>query len=326
MNIKKWVHPCWIIILSFMFASFVKAQVSQTPKGFAEKLRSIGTEITDETIRANAALYVPLHMKAPREGVKIAKDEKYGPDERNRLDVYTPVARPKEPAPILVFVHGGGFTTGDKSIPGSPFYGNIGYYFARKGLITIIPTYRLAPKHKWPAATEDMASVLDWVQKNGIRFGGDTKRVFLMGHSAGAAHAASYVFQEEYQLKNGDGLAGAILVSGLYNPALYGPADNMIRSYYGDDTSKYSSMASINFIEGRKIPLFLVFAEFDPAVLMAETSTLFQAICSRDKSCPAIKQAIGHNHLSEIFHINTGDESIGPDIVEFVRTRPAVNK
>ena len=142
-----------------------------------------------------------------------------------------------------------------------------------------------------------------------------------MGHSAGATHVASYIFQEEFQLRGGDGLVGAILASGVYDPAKV-PAP----AYYGEDKSKFPFMAPIKYVDGRKIPVFIIFAELDPYFFDVQTSDLFQALCQRDKACPMIKQLIGHNHLSEMYHIGTGDESVGPDILEFIRARGSLLK
>jgi len=302
-------------------ATSVMAQISATPPEVAAKINEMGSNLSPEIIGTTMKLYMPLHANVDRSGVKVTKDEKYGPDERHRLDVYEPSKKASSPMPILVFVHGGGFVAGNKSSPDSPFFGNIGYYFAKRGILTVIPTYRLAPKHKWPAGTEDVAGALAWVRKNGEKFGGDTNRIFIMGHSAGGAHVASYIFQEEFQLKEGDGLSGAILMSGVYDPEK-APAP----PYYGEDKSKYPSMAPIRYIDGRKIPIFIIFAELDPYFLEVQTSDLFQALCQRDKACPTIKQLMGHNHLSEAYHIGTADESIAPDILEFIRTRGPLSK
>jgi len=312
----------FVVFICVLFsATLVMAQISAMPPEVTAKIREMGKNLSPEIIGDTAKLYVPLHGNVDRSGVKVTKDEKYGPDERHRLDVYVPSEKASSPMPILVFFHGGGFVLGDKSTPGLPFYDNIGFYFAKRGILTILPTYRLAPKHKWPAGTEDVAGALTWVRKNGEKFGGDTNRIFVMGFSAGGAHVSSYIFQEEFQLKEGDGLSGAILMSGVYDPARF-PAP----LYYGEDKSKYPSMAPINYVDGRKIPIFIIFAEFDPYFLEGQTSDLFQALCQRDKACPTIKQLIGHNHISEAVHIGTADESIGPDIFEFIRTRGPLSK
>ena len=293
-----------------------RAQTTTIPREVQEKIRAIGKHVNKEVIIATQKIYIPLQAKAPKDGVRVAKDEKYGPDDRHRLDVYAPVVKPETPMPILMFIHGGGFVRGDKSAPGSPFYGNVGTYFARHGVLTIIPTYRLAPQHKWPAGSEDIARALKWVRTNGQKLGGDVNRVFLFGQSAGAAHVATYIFHEELQLKGGDGLQGAILMSGLYDPTTF-----PIKAYYGEDASKYPSMAAVQNVQGRKMPVFIITAEFDPYPFEKQAAALFEALCQRDKACPAIKQVLGHNHLSEIFHLNTADESIGPDILNFINLK-----
>ena len=75
-------------------------------------------------VETMAGLYAPLLSRSPREGVKVIKDEQYGSDDRNRLDVYEPDNKTVDSMPILIFVHGGGFVTGDKND-----CKNIGYYF-----------------------------------------------------------------------------------------------------------------------------------------------------------------------------------------------------
>src|SRR4051794_7661050 len=113
-----------------------------------EKLRALGTEITPETIAGTAALVAPLHARINNSDVKITRDVKYGPADRNRLDVFqagaeaggnAPSASAKVSAskPVLVFVHGGGFVMGDKTSPGSPFYDNVGVWAAHHDMIGV---------------------------------------------------------------------------------------------------------------------------------------------------------------------------------------------
>jgi len=284
----------------------------------AEKIREIGRDYKGPDVLPTInKLYAPLKAQSPRDKVKITKDEKYGPDERHRLDVYEPENQSATPVPILVFVHGGGFIKGDKSE-----CDNIGYYFARHNILTIVISYRLAPQHKWPAGTEDVAGVLKWIAINGENFNGDTNRIFLMGHSAGTAHVSTYVFFEEFHLKEKDGVAGAILMSGpTYDTEQLNPMEN---SYFGEDESKYSSMSVLNQIDGRKIPVFIIFAEFDLPKFDYQSIALFNALYERDKESPCIKQILNHNHFSEVRQFNTGDDSIGPDILNFISTRTTI--
>ncbi len=295
------------------------------PPEIAAKLRAIGPVIN---VPAVAELYALPQASAPHEGVKKTADVKYGPDARNRLDVYAPPTRPAQPMPVLVFIHGGGFVRGDKSSPGSPFYDNIGYYFARHGVLTVLVTYRLAPQHPWPAGAEDVAAAVRWTHANAAKFGGDPKRVVLWGHSAGAAHAAAYGLDKRFQPKGGPSLAGLILMAGVYDPVLEtegaeqlhnSPESN--QAYYGKDVRAYAARAPIRHLTGPKLPVMLIISELDPAMMHIETGALFAALCQRDKTCPALVTPRDHDHISEAYAINTADESVSGPVLAFIVAR-----
>jgi acetyl esterase/lipase len=116
--------------------------------------------------------------------------------------------------PVLMFVHGGGYTRGNKRPPGSAFYDNIMVFAARHGMVGVNVEYRLAPEFPWPAGPEDMGAAVRFVGDKIASYGGDPNRVFLMGHSAGAGHVAAYVSHPEFFGPKGSGLAGAIFSSG----------------------------------------------------------------------------------------------------------------
>jgi len=110
-------------------------------------------------------------------------------------------------------------------------------------------------------------------------------------------------------------------MSGLYDPRVAAVPAEANPSYYGKNASQYASMAAIRHIEGREIPVFIVFAELDPDFFHMQAAELFRALCQRDNSCPRIKQLANHNHMSEVYHINTADESIGPEILDFIHSK-----
>lgn len=216
------------------------AIAGEMPAEIAAAIKQIGPVIDPP---ATSKLFEPLQQKEPYHDVKVVRDEAYGSDARQRLDVFSPAAA-GAPRPVLIFVHGGGFTQGDKHPPGSPFYDNIMLWaVANGGMVGVNMTYRLAPQHQWPAGAEDVAAAVAWTKANVSRFGGDPARVFLMGHSAGAIHVASYLSHPEFYKVPGGGLAGAILVSGLYefNAETNGPVQ---RAYFGDDLSKWPERSS----------------------------------------------------------------------------------
>jgi acetyl esterase/lipase len=91
--------------------------------------------------------------QAPKEA-EVAKDVAYGPHPRQVLDVYSP--RSAANAPVIVFAHGGAFVDGNKN-RNPEIYANVGWYFARNGVVLVNIEYRIAPEFKYPAATEDVA-------------------------------------------------------------------------------------------------------------------------------------------------------------------------
>ncbi len=112
------------------------------------KLAALGTELSPQFMQGTKELMASL--TAPTDpAVKVTRDQRYGPDERHRLDLFSR-GRPSR-APVLVYVHGGGYVMGDKTSPGSPFYDNVGHWAAQQGWIGVTMTYRLAPKHRWPS-------------------------------------------------------------------------------------------------------------------------------------------------------------------------------
>ena len=287
------------------------------PPEILAEILSMGKEFNEDILEKVMKLYIPLHKKVAKGGIKITKDLEYGPDDRHRLDVHEPVSRPDNPMPIIVFFHGGGFIRGDKNSAGDLINGNKANYFAGNKMLGINATYRLAPRHKWPKGAKDVAGVVKWLRENGAKYGGDPKNIFLFGHSAGAAHVATYLFHEELQPESGAGVSGAILMSGQYKLNPTNPS-RFDKAYYGSDTEKYAEMSAINHLEGLEVPLFIIFAEFDTHQIEMQSVELFEALCRKNNHCPRLTRIKNHNHISESVHINTSDISIGPEIVDFI--------
>lgn len=293
--------------------SVLKDNLLQQHEMIYKKIREIGKVFPESLSDDMGMLYAPLLAGSPRDGVETIRDESYGPDERNLLDVYLKKGAWDTPVPILVFFHGGGFVSGDKGL-----FRNIGYYFARNNILTIIPSYRLAPQHKWPSGPEDVADVVRWVGSNAKALGGDTGRIFLMGHSAGATHVSNYLYFNEFHDGIKEDIAGAILMSGAFYDAK--DISGSCTAYYGEDTRRHASFSIIDRIQNSKVPLFITYAEYDPPEFDYQSILLFNTIYYHYSESPFIKRIINHNHISEVMQFNTGDNSIGPDIISFVNS------
>src|SRR6187402_3090557 len=99
------------VIAAAMIASAASAQQSPMPAEIAAGLQELGRVIDPPK---TAALYAPLQQKEPYQGVKVERDVKYGPADRNLLDIFMPEPALFSPRPVLMFVHGGAFVGGNK--------------------------------------------------------------------------------------------------------------------------------------------------------------------------------------------------------------------
>jgi acetyl esterase/lipase len=294
---------------------------AQIPADVAARIKAIGPVLNPQMIQDSFDLYVARVPKAAP-GVSSSEDLAYGPDERQRLDVFAPAARPGRAMPVVLFVPGGGYVGGAKNREGVPFYQNVGVYFAKNGVIGVTMNYRLAPKYMWPAGGEDVAAAVRWVRKNVEQFGGDPDRIFLFGQSAGGTHVAHYVFDERLQPADGkDGVVGAILQSAVLDPA-GGPAGPNVEAYYGKDRAAWVDRNLLSKLDGRKIPLFVVYCELDPKPFRDQAALLIEALARRDGGAkPRSSDLPGHNHISEIAHVGSSDDvAFGQQLLEFVRS------
>ncbi|MFZ5693852.1 MAG: alpha/beta hydrolase [Pseudomonadota bacterium] len=280
----------------------------------AEKIAAIGRVIDPAK---TGAIYSPLHDAEPYAGVTVTRDIKYGAAERNLLDVFVS-DQSRASRPVLIFVHGGGFTGGNKATPGSPFYDNVPLWAARNGLAGVNMTYRLAPQHPWPAGPEDVGAAVRWVVDHIAAFGGDPSKIVLFGHSAGATHAGTYAAMPQFHGSQGLGIAGLILTSGIYDFASF-PVNDGYRSYVGNDTSLYAARSPIGGLSKLPVPSMVVYAELDPPPFIPQFEALVAAMAQAPGGKPKTVVLPQHSHLSLGYAIGTDDTALTGPILEFVR-------
>jgi acetyl esterase/lipase len=288
------------------------APPSQVPPAIARELKAIGPVVDPfET----PTLYRPLAQVEPYDGVRVTRDARYGPAPRNRLDVFAAAPLGPRAKPVLLFVHGGGYITGDKHAPGSPYFDNVMLWAARHGFVGIDMTYRLAPGAPWPAVQEDIAAALAWIRANIAVHGGDPDRVVLMGHSSGATHIAQYLAHAEFQPPSGPGVAAAVLMSGLFDPTKVDPNPGVV-AYFGANRSRYIERSALPGLAHARVPLLLVVAELDPPGVHAQTELARKVLC-RAGACPQMLYLRGHSHVSEVLAINTADTVLTDAVLAF---------
>jgi triacylglycerol lipase len=310
------VLPAFLLLALLLLAPArpAHAQESGMPSEIERKLAELGAVIDPSE---TAKLYVPLQETEPYQGIKVTRDLKYGTDERHALDVFAPEQASAVPRAVLMFVHGGAFTADNKRAHGSPFYDNIMLFAARSGFIGVNVTYRLAPQHQWPSGAEDVAAAVRWVGANIAAHGGDPGRVFLMGHSSGAVHVASYVAHTKFHGPRGIGLSGAILVSGIYDLGKF-PVGPPEKAYFGEDEAKRAEASTLALLPETRIRLMVVYGELDPAQFIEQSKLMGEALCKANR-CSSLVRLPKHTHMSEVYAINTKDRALSDEIAAFVK-------
>ncbi len=163
------------------------------------------------------------------DSLSVFRDLSYGPHGKwNLLDLYVPGDAPRS-VPVIVSVHGGGWVYGDKEV--YRFYCSD---LARRGFAVLNYNYRLAPKHKFPAALEDTNAAFAWLLAHAGDFGLDASRVFAVGDSAGAHMLGLYgcicadpAFAARFSFRPPEGfLPRAVALNcGVYHITLSGKRD-----------------------------------------------------------------------------------------------------
>jgi acetyl esterase/lipase len=303
--------------MSSLDVSSVRVQVGKA-------IRELGRKFDPDVLQATYALYAPLQRSAPKGGVDVHKDLAYGDHERQRLDVFVPANKPVK-APIVIYFHGGGYVSGERSpLPGL-IYDNVPTFFARHGMIGVNATYRLAPEYKWPSGGADVGKAIAWLRANADRYGGDPERIFLMGQSAGGTHVATWAFIPEVHGPKGPGIVGAILLSAVLAPydSKYSPERPVAPhrlAYFGEDEAQWPAMNPINHISRGHPPVFISVTEFDPPPLQWSSPALVAALMRCDRAMPWFVYNRNHNHVSPAMQINLNFDDLGPQILEFVRS------
>lgn len=311
MKLAALVAPA--LAMSAFSLSAVAADDAGMPPELAAKVAAIGRVIDPPK---SAPLYAPLQEKEPYKGVKVARDVRYGPDERNLLDVFSPESAGGS-RPVLMYVHGGGFVGGTKHAPGSPFYDNIHLWAVRHGMVGVNMTYRLAPAAKWPAGAEDVGRAVAWVHQDIAKYGGDPARIYIMGNSAGATHVADYLAQAAEHRLPATPVAGAILLSGIYDLTRFDPAG--LKVYYGDNVEGYAGRSPIHGLLASRVPLIVSTAELDPVPFERQAHELRDALCKSARGCQSFLVLAKHNHLTQVQSINTADTTLTRHVLQFVK-------
>lgn len=213
-----------------------------------------------------------FNLAVPRRTYRRQEDIPYGDKGRQRLDVYLPLEGDQN-RPVVVFFYGGSWQNGRRQD-----YRFVGQALTARGVITVIPDYRLYPEVRFPGFLEDGAQVCAWVKEHIAGLGGNPERLFVMGHSAGAYISAMLALNSRYlgqvRLAPAD-LGGFIGLAGPYD-FLPLRQRQLIDIFGGADDIPETQ--PINFVSPAAPPALLLHGATDRIVGVENTRRLAQRL------------------------------------------------
>ena len=184
----------------------------------------------------------------------------YAPERGLKLDIYQPAAR-SAPAPVALFFYGGSWRYGSRTD-----YAFVGNALAAAGILTLVVDYRTYPAVRFPGFEVDAASSVRWARDHVGEYGGDPRRMFLVGHSAGAQIVALLATDAHYLAAVGmrpRDLAGVVGIAGPYD--FLPLTDPKLIEVFGPE-SEWPASQPINFVDGDEPPFLLLQGQRDRVV------------------------------------------------------------
>lgn len=245
----------------------------------------------------------------------------FGPHPLQAVDVYDEPGL--KDAPVLLFIHGGGWRRGDKrGVNALPDYAR------RHGFLLVSANYRMAPEVDAGGCAEDVASAIAWLTQNAAGHGGDPRRIFVVGHSAGAHLAALVGVDPRYLGQHGvkpSDLAGVIPIDGAgYDAAAQmrylddRPASRgeIYRNAFGDRAAELSPTLRVR--AGQAYPPFLIFHVASRPDAQRQSQGLADALQAAGGQAEVVA-APGETHMTINRDFGTAGDPEGERAAAFVR-------
>ena len=215
-------------------------------------------------VRANGPLVLDTvdRLTGGSRGVTLLKSANFGPNNAQSVNVYgVEGATAGSLRPVLLFVHGGGWNSGDPI-----HYGFVARALAPEGFIVVNAGYRLHPEAVYPAMLEDAAGAIAWTHQNIAQIGGDPNQIILAGHSAGAYNVVMTALDPQWLAKEGLDPGVIAGVVGLAGPFDFHPfTTESARNSFGHAPNPELTQP-INFAHGEAPPMLLLHGEEDETV------------------------------------------------------------
>ncbi|WP_316804410.1 alpha/beta hydrolase [Pedobacter nototheniae] len=256
--------------------------------------------------------------------VKAVKNINYAGNnaEANTLNVYYKNDGIQD-KPVLVFIHGGSWSSGKKET-----YWWLGRNFARKGIVTVIINYPLAPNAGYEKMAEDCALAIKWVKENINGYQASADKIFVMGHSAGAHLGELVNADPQYFKKAGikNPVKGMILNDpfglDIYQYLTEAEKDDYYYDFLRTFTNKpetWKIASPLNYANNITNPHLLFYGSKTYGAIKIQTPRLYEKLKANHVPVE-IKEIKGKSHVPMISQMIFGGNDLYKDIVKFIST------
>jgi acetyl esterase/lipase len=216
----------------------------------------------------------------------------------------------------VVFVYGGSWASGDRSN-----YGFMGHALAARGFITVIPDYRLVPQVTYPAFVEDAAAAVRWARANAERYGGDSNRLAVAGHSAGAYNALMLATDPKYTDPDSPDHLPLDAAVGLAGPYDFLPLDVRVTRRAFADVPDLPGTQPVNIVTSDGPPLLLAHGAEDTTVRPANSRALAKVARAQGRQVTlTVYPQTGHAEILLAFsRLFRGDPPVLAEVTTFLR-------
>jgi hypothetical protein len=382
----------WVLVVAVGTTSAAMTASAQVPPDIEAGLRKIG-QIVDPP--CTAKLYRPLMPKndyntywpqgaaAPTNlmplypTVNLARDVSFGPHAKDLVDIFS-AEKSGGNRTVLIYVPGGaGNKIEQQNREANAFYDNIGRWAVKNDMVAV--TMQRHPGENWDDGGKDISTLIQWLQVNIVKYGGNPNRMFIWAHSAGNGPLGVYIGHPELHGPKGVGVKGAVFMSGNPVPDIGGPgargqggrgaAANPLpgagttcgetggagstggaitgpsgitpaaprggapgggRGGQQLDPATLAARSNLSGFKSTTAAIMLARAELDPGVngdMTAADIMLHDELCKVDGPkakdgvghCPAMLYLKGESHMSEVFSIDTPDQTVSGPILAWMK-------